>query len=145
MVFKKGFWNTSYDKFIGEEVENVDIDEDIKKADYKALYEAQINKCLSHEKQIKELQEQIKLLQQPKIIEKPVEIAIVQKIPVKKPVVIDDLENDLLELEKELELVKKPTTIKPKAKTIKSKVVVESDDEIEFEINESSNINNFFN
>jgi hypothetical protein len=133
---KKGFWNTTFDRFKCEEEDNNNTNEDIKKSDYKVLYEEQINKNITYEKQIKELQEQIKLLQQTQKIEKLVEI----KTPVKSKIVLDDLENDLLELEKEFEI---KTTPKKTTKTTKPKVI--KDDEIEFEINQSSNIDNFFN
>ena len=76
------------------------------------------------------------LLQQTQKVEKPVEI----KTPVKSKIVLDDLENDLLELEKDFEI---KTTPKKTTKTTKPKVI--KDDEIEFEINQSSNIDNFFN
>ena len=132
---KKGFWNTTFDKFASEE-EDIDEDESIKKSDYKKLYEEQININIANEKQIRELQEQIKLLQQTQKIEKPVE----KITPVKSKIVLDDLENDLLELEKDFEI---KTTPKKTTKTTKPKVI--KDDEIEFEINQSSNIDNFFN
>ena len=136
MVCKKGFWNTTFDRFKCEEEDDDNTNEDIKKSDYKVLYEEQININIANEKQIKELQEQIKLLQQTQKIEKPVEI----KTPVKSKIVFDDLENDLLELEKEFEI---KTIPKKTIKSTKPKII--KDDEIEFEISQSSNIDNFFN
>jgi hypothetical protein len=133
---KKGFWNTTFDRFKCEDEDDDNTNEDIKKSDYKVLYEEQINKNITYEKQIKELQEQIKLLQQTQKIEKPVEI----KTPVKSKIVLDDLENDLLELEKESEIKATP---KKTIKTTRTKII--KDDEIEFEISQSSNIDNFFN
>jgi hypothetical protein len=132
-LYIKNKWINEFDEF---EIDTIEKEVQDMKTDYELLFQEQIKKNEENEKQIKELQEQIKLLQQTQKIEKHVEI----KTPVKSKIVFDDLENDLLELEKEFEI---KTTPKKTIKTTKPKII--KDDEIEFEIIQSSNIDNFFN
>ena len=126
---KKGFWSDKYDKFnAGEEEEPSQLDE-VKKSDFKQLYEEQLNTTLALQKQIKELQEQMSKMTIP-----------LNSVITVKPKLI--AKTDDSDLDKELRELEEAEVLKTKPITKKLKKV---QDDVEFEIKSSSGINDFFN
>ena len=95
---KKGYWSEKFDKF--ETIDDEPLEEE-KKIDYREMYEAQYNKTLELEAQIKKLQELLNKKEEP---QQQVEMKSTKVVEIKsnKTVsTISDLDEDLRQMEEE--------------------------------------------